>query len=412
MCHKEWTPFSPSTRTLLPPSHLPSSIPFEPKTAVILTLRGADPSLNACIEGLLNQKYRDFTIFFVVDSPTDPALTVVKKLLKASELPQNPGRKYKIIIANEHRETCSLKCNSLVHVISALDGDFSVIALLDADTQPSPNWLHQLVEPLSDPHFSATSGLRWYIPERDNFGSLIRMLWNIAAVNQMVFSQIPWGGSLAIRRDVFQKTDLLTCWSHSLSDDVPLFSVIRALNSHTLVTPSLLMVNHETCGLPAFYPWVKRQLLMAKLYHPMWICIVIQAFLLTLPILLALFLSIIGLYLRDFSLILWNFSAFCLYIFGVLGAFLIMDHNVRAYLRTQGKSIPHQTFRRLIKTLISIPLTQFVYTLAIFCIFRQKKLKWRGISYTFTAPYSVRLEKYLPYSAQTTPSAHHNTDSI
>lgn len=373
-------------------------MPFEPKVAVILTLRGADPSLSRCVEGLLRQKYQDYTIFFVVDHPSDPALPIVEKLLAESDLPKNLGRKWKIVVVEEHLETCALKCNSLVHVISTLERDFEVVALLDADTRPSEGWLRQLVEPLSDSRFSATSGLRWYVPERDNWGSLIRMLWNIAAVNQMVFSQIPWGGSLAIRREVFDKGQLLERWKKTFTDDVSLFSVIRKMGTRVMVTPSLLMLNRETCRLSAFYPWVKRQLMMAKLYHPKWGVVVAQAFLLSAPLIFAFILGLYGLWLGNGTLTAWSFGGFALYILGVLGAFVIMDGSVRKYLRIQGESVPRQTAYGLLKTMICIALTQVVYTFAICGVFRLKNIPWRGVWYRIGHSGDVQLVEYIPYS--------------
>ncbi len=383
MWRKEWT--TPVT-------------PFEPKAAVILTLRGADPSLSRCVEGVLRQKYRDYTIFFAVDHLSDPALPVVEKLLTNSELPENPSRKCEIVVIEEHLETCALKCNSLVHVISTQEADFEVVALLDADTRPSEGWLRQLVEPLSDSRFSATSGLRWYVPERDNWGSLIRMLWNVAAVNQMVFSQIPWGGSLAIRRNVFFEGGLLERWKYTFTDDVSLLSVIYGMGKRVMVTPSLLMLNRETCRLSAFYPWVKRQLMMAKLYHPKWGVVVGQAFFLSAPLGIVFALGLYGLRLGNGTLTAWSFGGFALYILGVLGAFVIMDGSVRKYLRTQGESVSRQTVRGLLKTMISIALTQIVYTFAICGVFRLKNIAWRGVWYRIGRSGNVQLVEYIPYA--------------
>ena len=133
--------------------------PFEPKVAVLLGLRGADPFLKYCIQGLLQQNYSDYTVFFIVDSPSDPALPIVTEILDQEKV-KSPGCKYEVVVVDEHRDSCALKCNSLVHIIEKLDESFQVVAILDADTRPFPTWLRQLVEPLSDPRFAATSGLR------------------------------------------------------------------------------------------------------------------------------------------------------------------------------------------------------------------------------------------------------------
>lgn len=376
---------------------------FEPKTAVLLTLRGADPFLKYCIQGLLRQNHSDYTVFFIVDSSSDPALPVVREILD-QEKAKSPGCKCEIVVVDEHFETCAMKCNSLVHVIEKLDETFQVVAILDADTRPFPTWLRQLVEPLSDSRFVATSGLRWYVPDQMNWGSLVRMLWNVAAICQMVFSRIPWGGSFALRREVFTKGGLLERWKHTLTEDVPTYPVVKAMGSQVAVNPSLLMVNREFCRLASFYPWVKRQLLLAKLYHPKWWLIVGQAFFLFMLPTTVFALTICGLCLQNWTLFGWNLASSLLYILGVWGADIIIDGSVRRYLRENGETIPHQTLGGILKTAFSIVLTQIVYTGAICGVFRMKKTAWRGITYHITPPDTIKMEEFIPYAKFTQES--------
>ena len=46
-----------------------------------LPLRGADPSLEACLEGLLAQDYPAYRVHIVIDSAEDPAQAVVARIL-------------------------------------------------------------------------------------------------------------------------------------------------------------------------------------------------------------------------------------------------------------------------------------------------------------------------------------------
>ena len=48
-----------------------------PKASVILSLRGIDPSLKACITGLFKQDYPHYHIHIIVDNDTDPAWEVI-----------------------------------------------------------------------------------------------------------------------------------------------------------------------------------------------------------------------------------------------------------------------------------------------------------------------------------------------
>lgn len=224
------------------------------------------------------------------------------------------------------------------------------------------------------------------------------MLWNVAAVCQMVFSQIPWGGSLALRREVFTEGDLLERWKHTLTEDVPTYQTVKAMGAQVRVNPSLLMVNREFCRMGSFFPWVKRQLLLAKLYHPKWWLIVGQAFFLFMLPFTVFTLTIYGFCTKDWTLFGWNLASSLLYVGGVLGADIIIDGSVRRYLRENGEIISRQTLWGIVKSSFSIVLTQIVYTAAICRVFGMKKTVWRGITYHITPPDTIQMEKFIPYA--------------
>jgi hypothetical protein len=52
-----------------------------PLAAVILPLRGADPSLIPSLRGLLRQRYPTYSVHIVVDDEADPAWSIVQTAL-------------------------------------------------------------------------------------------------------------------------------------------------------------------------------------------------------------------------------------------------------------------------------------------------------------------------------------------
>src|SRR5581483_260675 len=58
-----------------------------PRVAVILPLRGVDPSLRDCLRGLLSQDYPHYSLRIVIDSLGDPAWDVVPELLAEGHAP-------------------------------------------------------------------------------------------------------------------------------------------------------------------------------------------------------------------------------------------------------------------------------------------------------------------------------------
>ena len=368
--------------------------PFTPKTAVILTLRGADPFLNHCIEGLLQQDYPNYTVFLVVDNADDPALPIVQNIVEKLQ-----ALNVETIVVDEHFDTCSLKCNSLIHAVESLDESYEVIALLDADTHPHSTWLRHLVEPLSDSRFVAATGQRWYMPEKDNFGSLVRYLWNAAAIVQMYLYRMAWGGSLALHRRVFTEGKLGDLWKYAFADDVSIMPCVRAIGGKTAFVPDLFMVNRETCTLASFHRWVKRQLLCAKIHHPAWNAVVVQALLITIPLLLAFVLLILALIQCNVAAALWCLASLLLYWAGVFGTLPMMERGIRNKLRERNEPMKPRTFSTLWRALVAVPLTQMVYTSALFWLYFLKCVEWRGIEYEITGE-QVRMVEYKPYLSQ------------
>ena len=117
---------------------------FCPKAVVVLCLRGGDPFLTKCIDGLLAQDYPNYEVRFMVDHADDPAMPILKTALADSNFDR-----FRIEVLDSPLTTCSLKCSSLVQAIEGFPASIEMIALLDADTIPHPKWLREL-------------RLRWY----------------------------------------------------------------------------------------------------------------------------------------------------------------------------------------------------------------------------------------------------------
>jgi glycosyltransferase involved in cell wall biosynthesis len=366
--------------------------PFTPKTVVCLALRGADPFIKRCITGLLTQDYPNYSVRLLVDSKDDSALPVVQKIL--DEMP-NRSCEAEIQTVEEHFESCTLKCNSLVHALETFDPSVEVLAVCDADTNPHPAWLQCLVEPLSEPEIAAATGHRWYIPDVPNTGSLVRYLWNAAAVVQLYLYRIAWGGSMALRRDLFDS--VRKDWKTAFTDDASLDTALKKTGCRLVFVPSLFMVNRETVTLPTFHRWVKRQLLCAKLHHPAWNNVAAQGLLITLPLFAAAGLFIAGLRYENTPTILWSLAAVAVYWLGVYCTLPLMERTVRQHLQRRGESVKRWSVGRTLLTLFAIPITQIVYTSALLRLYFLHRVEWRGIEYEITGK-NIRLIEYKPYT--------------
>ena len=383
-------------------------IPFTPKTLILFPLRGADPSLPVCLEKVLTQDYPDYFVRFILDSAHDPALPYIESALAQWGQAEAGTLRGEIKIMPEPLSTCALKCSAHLHGIADLDTSFAVLAVLDADTNPPADWLMRLVEPLSDSRFTASTGMRWYIPERGDSvapssGSVVRYLWNAAAIVMQYIYKIPWGGSMAFRRELLSDSTLPKLWRHAFTDDNPVAMAVREVDGQIAIVPSLFLANRESCGLRSFHRWVQRQMLMNKLYTPVWWAIVGQAVANTLPLILLLGLFVAGLIVQDIPVVFWSCFAFILYWAGVCGTLPIMELTIRKIVQQHGEPVEKWSFYRTLLTFAMVPVTQAVYTSAIFWLHFLRKIEWRGIEYEIScsAPreQQVKMLAYKPYSA-------------
>ena len=363
-----------------------------PKTVICLNLRGLDPFLATALPALLNQDYPNYDVIIVVDHPDDPVYALAEEVIRASN-----KNNVKLGVLKNRKETCSLVNSSLIQTIKNNLNDYEVVAMIDADAMPHKTWLRELVAPLRNKKVGAVTGQRWYFPPRANMGDLIRYIWNIPAVLQMIYFQIPWGGSLAIRIDVLQKCNVLDYYEKALVQDVPLFDILKKQGYTIEFVPSVLMINRESVTLSSLVPWIQRQLLWAILYHSSWWKIVIHGILVTLVPLLLLTLIATSTFLNQPFIAILATSSLVGYAVITLCQLLLLEYLVRRIVKKRNECTKWLTPLKLIAFIPAMILTQLLYPKALLFALFSRNIEWRGIHYRIDAPLKVKMLNYEPY---------------
>lgn len=386
----------------------------QPKVAVILCLRGADPSLVVCLRNLLALDYDNYELHLVFDDPDDPAVEVCRR-----QVDERSDVHFHMSL--ERGVDRSLKCSSLISTILELPSDIEVVALVDADAIAQSDWLRQLVAPLRDPQVGASTGNRWFAPEGSSLGTTLRKLWNAAALPQMCHYQIAWGGSLAIRRQTVEACELLDRWSVSFCEDTLLSRQLAEYGMRVKRVPGLIVVNRESTAIAHALVWIRRQLLTVRLYHASWNLVLghalFGAICLFGPPLAGLYF-LIRFQWWELVMIAGFWSAYQLLNFGLmlmieLGNRRAIESRLAKLNPTDG---PQANARRdgapraatgedsdlgpLVATpsgLIAYGVLQLLYPfLAIGAAF-QHKVSWRGIDYRIHAKSRIEMVEYLPF---------------
>jgi cellulose synthase/poly-beta-1,6-N-acetylglucosamine synthase-like glycosyltransferase len=365
-----------------------------PKAAVVLCLRGADPFLTDCVHALLNQNYPQYHVQIVVDSQEDPAWKIVNDVIARSQ-----ATHVQVCPLRVRHETCSLKGSALVQAISELDDCYEVVALLDADVITHPDWLRELVAPLADEGVGATTGNRWYAPQTDRWGSLVRYIWNAAAVVTMYIYNYAWGGSMAMKLSVLRRSRLLEKWKQAVSVDTLILTVLQEIGLKVKFVPTVMMSNREDCDLTRCFRFIKRQFLVTWLYNPKRTLVAVRVFTTTLALVLAILVLLIALVSGNFGAAALVGGGFIGYILamGLILAFL--EQGVRRVGGARGEPTTRFSTLVIAKMLVAIPLTQLVCAVAMISAILARSVEWRGITYQIKGAWNVQLIDYRPFSS-------------
>lgn len=161
--------------------------------------------------------------------------------------------------------------------------------------------------------------------------------------------------------------------------------------------PSLLIVNREETDLSNLIDYLKRLILYSRLYHPRWLALVSES---VSSILFPT--ALIILILESFLQAKWEAAILLLgcygvYTVGLLLIMLVLELEVQRVVRSNDQAIAKLSGATIVKMLIGIPLTQWVYGLAMLSSIWISTVTWRGVSYRVQGPWNVRLVEYRPY---------------
>lgn len=371
-------------------------------TAVLICVRGCDPTLRDTIRAVLDQDFDDYQVHVVVDHRTDDAWDLLQSLKDEYDL----ERRLEIHEMPSPRSDCGLKCQALVHGLSKLDAGTQYVALLDADVRPHQNWLKEMTGPLVDPSIGVSTGNQWFEPDDPaSVGGLTRSLWNAGALLPTVFFQNPWAGSLAMRMDDVRKSDLAAIWRRSLVDDGPIREAIRNLGLKVHFSPSILMVNREQSKLPFVRRWIGRMLTWSRLYERTFFATVIHATISSMILLLTFGALIANVITADMNGTLISTGALLLSgMFSLLGWWLVRTGAAYS-CALQGQSLAPVSVLSLIKMLLLISVAQFFYAIGCVQAIFSKQVRWREITYDVGNRGEFQMLNYQPISGQSTETS-------
>lgn len=363
-----------------------------PPAAIVLAIRGPDPFIEDTVRALADQQYPEFVVSIVVDHAEDPALEIVERVIRETQ-----SDRIRISLLKTPLSTCSLKCSSLIQAVGELDRRYEVIAFIDGDSKPHPTWLRDLVVSAKESSVGVATGNRWYMPAVANWGSLFRYYWNAGAVVQVWLNGIVWAGSMAMRRDVIEKIELLPAWSRALSVDATVYQQVRKHGLRVRFVPGVMLINAEQITLGKLSGWVRRQLVAARYCSEGWSIVMLHAFNLVLSQLAGAAFAVVAACQGNWRAAVAAAGGLAVYWIASLGATGAIEAAVGRIARLNGQPQRWIGPAALLKLFPAMLLTHFIYLHDLITASFYHQVTWRGIVYDILGSQNIRMVAYRPY---------------
>ncbi len=370
-----------------------------PRVAVILPIKGVDDDTHANIQALLDQDYPEYRLIFAVESDDDPVVNTLEKIAREDS-------RVEIIVAGLATNRGQKVHNQLAAAERTSEHD-EVLAFMDADARPNPQWLRALVAPLTREEIGATTGYRYYVPVTEHTANKIVSVLNaeVAALLGPYRRTLAWGGSMAIRRVDFYGFGLHGLWQHALSDDYVLSYCVKSkAKSKIHFVAQCLVPSEANFNWASLFEFAVRQYRITKVCAPfVWLTGIGGSLLYLTAFCYTLFYSIFGFFGHGPThTVIGNEHAnqmamfVTLYGTSMLRGYLLVRGGQRLlpeYQAPIGSAIFWATF--------GMPWCYMINLLALIGSAFGRTIVWRGIAYEMVS--RTHTVVHRPHAAATVP---------
>ncbi len=369
---------------------------YQPRTALIVPCKGRDTNFEQNIASFFNLDYNNYLLWFVVEDISDPAydalcnlkeklgqtsktadiqIFVAGKIAPQNNSPQN---------SNIKTYSCGQKTHNMLYCYHRIPQDVEIMAFADSDICVPANWLSHLVFPLRKLKRGASTGYRWFVPQKNNLATIALTSVN-AKIAQLLGDSIfnlAWGGSMAIRVDTFRQAGLDKIWPNTISDDTSLTVAVKKAGKRIIFVPACLVASHEKTSWKELFEFGRRQFLITRVCLPgiWWFALFSSLY------------SIFGLWgaaaLAFYASVINNVHTF---FFAAVPVLFFAGQFSRAILRQKMAAAILKNERQKMKIAMATDIIFFwawSFLLLFFIISSAfgRTITWRGIRYKLAAP--------------------------
>lgn len=360
---------------------------FTPFCSIIAPCRGLDSDLKENLSALFEQDFPRYEIIFVVDSPDDKAVPVIEKVRGNFHHRGTEAQRISKIVFAGKAKSESQKIHNLREAVLEISDESQIFAFVDSDARPGTDWMRNLIAPLQDETVGAATGYRWFVQRRGGLATRFRSVWNASiasALGENLKSNFCWGGSLAIRRETFEKLKMREKWRGALSDDFAVTRRMKEANLAIYFVPQCLTASVEDCTFRELLEFTTRQMKITRVYAAhLWKSSFIGSLLFNLVFVWGILILV---FYRADTFQFW---------FALVSLILISAFSTgKSWLRLNAVKMVLKNYEKELRRQFWFQNTLWIFTPALFfynclCALFSRKIVWRGIAYDLKSPHKT-----------------------
>jgi ceramide glucosyltransferase len=192
---------------------------FTPPVSILKALNGLDDGLEQNLISFCDQDYPEYEVIFCIEDESDPAVSVVKRVISESE---HSRCQLKLIVPCP-RTGMNPKISNLKYGYEA--ARYDVIVYNDSEVRVAPDYLRKVVAPLADPKVGAVTGLPVYVHAQNWVAGLEALTLNANVFGLLISPFLLGkldaviGATVALRRQVLEECQLFEVAKDHVADD-------------------------------------------------------------------------------------------------------------------------------------------------------------------------------------------------
>ena len=379
---------------------------------VIVAIKGFDPRATPrFFASILAQNYSNYRIVVAFENGRETVAQWLKDQFHLSDGPiqtwESPeqeksgnGLKSVTLVEAGQSSNQGQKVHNQLAALNALTPHDEVIAFVDSDIVCPVDWLARLTAPVNQRTHDLSTTYRWLVPRFPTFPNHLASVINASIATQggSEWSNLLWGGSMALPRKIYDSLDVPNLFQGSLNDDLRLCKAARQAGYSIASVRSLILPTKVDFNWRSLFEFGRRQYTQVKFFAPV------------------MYIA------TNLTLGFYVFGLFSI-IFGIWwGYFPAWIPMAAAYVIDQFRAVARQQIylslfkeegirKRLIAASwmehLMTPFCMVLHWLIIVSTWNKRTIKWAGISYQILSPSKTRIlsrekEVFAPVPAAAT----------